>query len=403
MDNEKYNWDDGDLDFGDGDVVVEDIKPQVKPSPFRKRLSLFLAKDLSYLDETSGGALVPPPDQKDRPPESSQLERAEHSDLITLPDGIEGTNCGNCEYVRETYCVHPEVDQEVSPRMCCKYWDAPGTHRAWKDTGEKGIKGRWVTMPADGPGGSGSPVYIDGDGEIRKGPAGMVGKKPSELSSKKPKQKPKKPEKPKKPKKPASGEETPQPTKKPKQKPAGKTEAISAGKKWQESLSEDEREAVRDYSQNSTLVNKALRDCPKDLSCVREDKRRMVRGVLAELEAAVERAPRFKTPVQVHRGLAFFDQEQMDAFLSVAQKAKASGKPLRLPGYTSTSLDEGVADRYAHEGEFGAKLVILAKHGAYLDGVVEEDQQEILQQPLTKYRLVKIQEGKRPTIYLEEV
>ncbi len=52
--------------------------------------------------------------------------------------------------------------------------------------GKVGVKGRWVTMPANGPGGGGSPVYIDGEGEIQKGPKGTVGKKPSELPKDKP-------------------------------------------------------------------------------------------------------------------------------------------------------------------------------------------------------------------------
>lgn len=125
----------------EGDVKTS--SPQVKPSPFRKRLSLFVTKDLSYLDETAGGAVIPPPEHKDGPPEATELERAKHSDLITLPDGIEGTNCFNCRYIHATphneegyrACIHPEVDQPVTERMCCKYWDQVGAKRTWLPEG----------------------------------------------------------------------------------------------------------------------------------------------------------------------------------------------------------------------------------------------------------------------------
>lgn len=40
--------------------------------------------------------------------------------------------------------------------------------------------GRWVTMPADGEGGGGTPVFIRG-GKIEKGPAALRGKRPDEL------------------------------------------------------------------------------------------------------------------------------------------------------------------------------------------------------------------------------
>lgn len=63
-----------------------------------------------------------------------RLDRAEHADLITLPENITGTNCSNCKFVdlKTKMCNHPEVNQKVSERMCCKYWDAEGTKREWE-------------------------------------------------------------------------------------------------------------------------------------------------------------------------------------------------------------------------------------------------------------------------------
>jgi hypothetical protein len=72
-------------------------------------------------------------------------ERAKHVDLITLPEGVTGTNCGNCLFIREIegrrqkHCIHPEVDMPVNNRMCCKYWDAYGTGRHFKFDREEEI------------------------------------------------------------------------------------------------------------------------------------------------------------------------------------------------------------------------------------------------------------------------
>lgn len=63
-----------------------------------------------------------------------KLERAKAADLMTLPEGIEGTNCANCRFVdlEREYCTHKDVDQKVSPRMCCALWDAEGAKREWE-------------------------------------------------------------------------------------------------------------------------------------------------------------------------------------------------------------------------------------------------------------------------------
>jgi hypothetical protein len=65
------------------------------------------------------------------------LHRAKHVDLITLPRGIPGTNCGSCRYFRGTphqtgHCNHREVNMDVNYRMCCCLWDAHGVIRAWE-------------------------------------------------------------------------------------------------------------------------------------------------------------------------------------------------------------------------------------------------------------------------------
>lgn len=75
------------------------------------------------------------------PRNAQELKRAKGADLITLADDVDGTRCSNCEYVRGAkkvdgvivgFCVHPEVDQPVSERNCCAFWDRPGCIRPWK-------------------------------------------------------------------------------------------------------------------------------------------------------------------------------------------------------------------------------------------------------------------------------
>lgn len=70
----------------------------------------------------------------------------------------------------------PKVDKSHS-------LDRIKTAAAWHQADlADGIKGRWVTMPANGEGGGGTHVYLDDAGNIEKGPSGTVGKRPDQLN-----------------------------------------------------------------------------------------------------------------------------------------------------------------------------------------------------------------------------
>lgn len=64
--------------------------------------------------------------------------KAQQADLITLPPGVPGTNCGNCRFARSrgpdvADCTHPKMGFPVAPsKNCCAYWDNLGALRAWK-------------------------------------------------------------------------------------------------------------------------------------------------------------------------------------------------------------------------------------------------------------------------------
>lgn len=65
------------------------------------------------------------------------LKRAKEADLITFPKNISGTNCFNCQWIRDKkngvgYCFNNLVKQYVSKQMCCNLWAREHTLRAWE-------------------------------------------------------------------------------------------------------------------------------------------------------------------------------------------------------------------------------------------------------------------------------
>lgn len=69
-------------------------------------------------------------------PQPKEVNVFKKADLITLPEGVEGTNCFNCMYIRNKkedigFCGNLDVKQWVNNRMCCKWWDNKGVKRDW--------------------------------------------------------------------------------------------------------------------------------------------------------------------------------------------------------------------------------------------------------------------------------
>jgi hypothetical protein len=70
-----------------------------------------------------------------------QTKRHKHADLITLPENVKGTNCGNCSFMilqgeKVGFCKHPEIQDWVTTRMCCAYWTHEGVKRSWEKNPE---------------------------------------------------------------------------------------------------------------------------------------------------------------------------------------------------------------------------------------------------------------------------
>lgn len=57
----------------------------------------------------------------------NRLYRAKKAGLITLPEDVKGTNCGNCKFFNKGFCGHQEVSQPVLKSQCCDYWYRLGT------------------------------------------------------------------------------------------------------------------------------------------------------------------------------------------------------------------------------------------------------------------------------------
>ena len=48
---------------------------------------------------------------------------AKRCGLVTLPESVQGTNCGNCIFFGSGFCSHSKVLLPVTSRQCCALWD----------------------------------------------------------------------------------------------------------------------------------------------------------------------------------------------------------------------------------------------------------------------------------------
>ena len=111
--------------------------------------------------------------EEDDAQNNTKLDRAKAVDLITLPEGITGTNCGNCQFFdkEKAFCNNEKVNQAVTSRMCCALWNAPGVKRAWQ-TNETSMMDATNSYPSNGitgtPGGQEEPFIKNEDYPTKK-------------------------------------------------------------------------------------------------------------------------------------------------------------------------------------------------------------------------------------------
>lgn len=180
---------------------AEAASPGGGPTPAGAKPKVGTAPDPRLMKWNPAGGVDP------RSPED--MSAAQAVDLITLPDQVDGTNCSNCKFVRildpglgTAFCTNPQVKQDVTSRMCCALWDAPGTYRAWEATDPSAVPHPGMMQEAQALEQSGMPMAASAEA----GPVGGTPEpQPREVpSSEKPESKEKKPA----PKKKAAGGHT---------------------------------------------------------------------------------------------------------------------------------------------------------------------------------------------------
>ncbi len=67
-----------------------------------------------------------------------QNKIAKKVDLLTLPKGVEGTNCFNCVFIKKYdnhtgFCINKDIQLPVTSKMCCALWYGEGSFRSWED------------------------------------------------------------------------------------------------------------------------------------------------------------------------------------------------------------------------------------------------------------------------------
>lgn len=159
-------------------------------------------------------------------------------------------------------------------------------------------------------------------------------------------------------------------------------------------LADDERFSLEVYSsvQQSESgfhfepFNKHIRKCP-DGSCLKGKEKK----IFDSMQKAFKKAGDLKEPVTVYRGMNLTNKDGK-AFLK--QIESSVGKEITFPGFTSTTLDEKIADGYGGDVSFKIK----AKRGIFVDEFQKKSdpdsqQVEFLQKNGTRYKVVEVEQG----------
>jgi len=110
-----------------------------------------------------------------RSPEAMQIHEAVN--MVTLPEAVEGASCGTCEHMRildpvtgAGFCTNPEIKLDVTRRMLCGQWSAPGVYRASEAMDPSSVAASQMVQEAQGIGAQ-DPAMA-GDPSMQPDPAG---------------------------------------------------------------------------------------------------------------------------------------------------------------------------------------------------------------------------------------
>ncbi len=121
----------------------------------------------------------------------------------------------------------------------------------------------------------------------------------------------------------------------------------AAGKAWAKGMSRDEREFISDYTDDGYIgVNKVLRQGLKTNDPFYEDRKEDI-AQAAHIQDLLLAAPMAARPYSSYRGVCFNDPDKNDELIATLTAAKETGEPVRLAGFTSTSLSVTQAEEFA--------------------------------------------------------
>lgn len=327
--------------------------------PQVKELEEFETKALSAYNETSGGALVPPPKWMGPKPGQSIV-----------------FNSGGLDILKKLRKKYKLIGPFAEPK-----------HKAFRQiTDKRGAKRCYQ---------DGVPVKCNPQEEFNKNPmekapnSGMA-----RLLAAIKKEGTKKPEEPK----PLQIEENFKPD----------PSFVEKSLEYIKGLKPTEIESIKVFTGGANYkMNKAVRNCPRTLDCLGE-----YESLSRALLNVIDKAGKLPENTTLYRGMSVSNETKAQLLATAATKLKSS-EPWSLPGFNSMSLDVNQAVDFA--GEFNIQedsanpilFRIKAKTGAYIAPLsYYPEQHEVVGSPKANYKIVKIgtdSQTKISLIDLEEV
>lgn len=142
-----------------------------------------------------------------------------------------------------------------------------------------------------------------------------------------------------------------------------------------------------------TLRDEEVNDFAAQSGMKPDEYRDRMRGAITELDRFLSRAT-LPEPVLVTRGLRLGPAAGKE-FLARVERCAASGEPVQLKGYQSTTVDPSVAAESFGGGSTGVLLEIAAARGAYVAGISDAPEEaELLLPRDCNYRVAGFREVK---------
>lgn len=161
-------------------------------------------------------------------------------------------------------------------------------------------------------------------------------------------------------------------------------------------FSAGERSSITSYTGSSyASLNEKMRACPPEFDCLQGKHKTMASNIMN----AVDKAPPFKEPVTVRRGM-HLGGAKAEAFMNSLAKAKESGEEFAFPSITSTSTTSGFSGDVRFE--------MVAKKGVFVKSISQvPSENEVIVSPRQKFKISQVLKSTAPgqphLVRLEEI